>query len=163
SDRPNYTTSVKSPSWIDPRHLLITGSGVGSYTFQTWQPGLGDDYLQWWASDYDAIDDDSELSPDGTKPVSVAQTDGALSAAPTPTPAPSPSGTPAPVTGPAAFTYTAKVPHRLTHGRRLTVRLQLSAPSKVKLTVCRKAGKRCLKTGVRRSVTAQAGTTKVKL
>jgi hypothetical protein len=82
-ERKSWTTSVKQPAWIDGDHLLLNGSGVGSDAFQTWIAGQGDDNLQWWFSYVNAIENDPELSPDGRKLVSVAQTDGALSAAAT--------------------------------------------------------------------------------
>lgn len=78
--RANWTTSVQTPSWIDTDHILMNGSGVGSFNVQTWQPGRGDEWVQCWFQYVDAIEQDSELSPDGRTLVSVAQTNGALSA-----------------------------------------------------------------------------------
>jgi hypothetical protein len=79
--RANWITSVKSPSWIGNDRLLVAGSGLTNYNFETWQPGIGDDYLQWWFRYVYAIEADHELSRDGRKLVSVAQTNGLSSPA----------------------------------------------------------------------------------
>ncbi len=79
--RANWITSVKSPSWIGSDRLLVAGSGLTNFNFETWQPGIGDDHLQWWFRNVYAIEADHELSRDGRKIVSVAQTNGALSPA----------------------------------------------------------------------------------
>jgi hypothetical protein len=78
--RANWITSVKQPSWIGSDRLMVTGSGLTNMNFETWMPGIGDDYLQWWFRYVNAIETDHELSRDGKKLVAVAQTNGAASA-----------------------------------------------------------------------------------
>lgn len=74
--REDYMTSVRTPSWITNDRVLVAGSGVVNFSFQSWQPGRSGDYLQWWFRNVYAIEYDSELSPDGRKLVSVAKTNG---------------------------------------------------------------------------------------
>ncbi|MBI5105877.1 MAG: hypothetical protein HZB46_13015, partial [Solirubrobacterales bacterium] len=76
----SWVTSVRTPSWIGSDHLLVAGSGLTNYSFETWEPGAGDDRLQWWFRYVHAIESDAELSPDGRRLVAVAQTNGAASA-----------------------------------------------------------------------------------
>ena len=79
--RENWVTSVKEPSWANDERLLVSGSGLGNYNFETWLAGGGDEQstLQWWFHYVNAMESDSELSRDGRKLVSVAQTNGATS------------------------------------------------------------------------------------
>jgi hypothetical protein len=65
--RDRFVTSVRTPSWMNDDRVLVGGSGLTNPSFQTWQPGRGDDYLQWWFRNVNAIEKDAELSPDGRK------------------------------------------------------------------------------------------------
>jgi hypothetical protein len=56
--RANWITSVKSPSWIGNDRLLVAGSGLTNFNFETWQPGVGGDSLQWWFRYVHAIEAD---------------------------------------------------------------------------------------------------------
>ncbi|HEX8121850.1 MAG TPA: hypothetical protein VF549_11355 [Solirubrobacteraceae bacterium] len=72
----DYVTSVRTPSWLTNDRVLVAGSGMTNYNFETWQTGRGSDYLQWWFRYVNAMEYDSELSPDGTKLAGVAMTNG---------------------------------------------------------------------------------------
>jgi hypothetical protein len=81
--RANWVTSVRSPSWLTNDRVAVTGSGLTNMSFETFLPGMGDDGLQWWFRNVNALEGDWELSRDGRKIVSVAQTNGATSPADT--------------------------------------------------------------------------------
>ncbi|HEX8105147.1 MAG TPA: hypothetical protein VF533_21185 [Solirubrobacteraceae bacterium] len=79
--RANWMTSVKSPSWLTNDRVAVTGSGLVNMSFETFVPGLGNDGLQWWFRNVNAMEGDWELSRDGRKVVTVAQTNGLSSPA----------------------------------------------------------------------------------
>jgi hypothetical protein len=80
---PTPDTAVQgdtTPAWIDSRRVLVTAPwATGGLSVSTWVAGGDYSNEQWWFTDPNAILQDGELSPDGTKAVAVAATHGAAS------------------------------------------------------------------------------------
>jgi hypothetical protein len=65
----------RTPAWIDNRHVL-SSTPYDLAAISVWVPGGDWHNDQWWTSDSDAILNDADLSPDGSKLVAVGATNG---------------------------------------------------------------------------------------
>lgn len=74
----NSVREDETPSWINSHRLLVRDPYF-AYQASTWVPGSDWHNRQWWFRPPDATLRDGELSPDGSKVVAVAATDGIAS------------------------------------------------------------------------------------